>query len=260
MYPTFTIQTEKQKKMVTNKTADYEFTIVVPVYNEEDNMAMAEDKLRTYIMHASKKSCVLFINDGSTDNSFARITDICTNNPDFYYLSFQHNCGLSAAIKAGIDYTESALVGYIDADLQTDPEDFELLLEHAGQYPLVIGIRSKRKDSWWKRRQSRIANSFRRMMTGDTAVDTGCPLKVLHTGVAKKIPLFKGLHRFIPALVQLQGLDYKQVPVSHRQRMAGVSKFSMRNRLWGPLADCFAFRWMRTRYINYSIDQDNVRQ
>lgn len=246
--------------MVANKTADYDFTIVVPVYNEEDNMAMAEDKLKTYLQHASKKSCVLFVNDGSTDNSLSRIMGICSNNPDFYYLSFERNCGLSAAIKAGIDFTQSPLVGYINADLQTDPEDFELLLEHAGQYPLVIGIRAKRKDSWWKRRQSRIANSFRRMMTGDTALDTGCPLKVLHTDVAKKMPFFKGLHRFIPALVQLQKLEYKQVPVSHHQRVAGVSKFSMRNRLWGPLADCFAFRWMRKRYINYTISQDNIKR
>ena len=246
--------------MVANKTADYDFTIVVPVYNEEDNMAMAEDKLKAYLQHASKKGCVLFVNDGSIDNSLSRITGICSTNPDFYYLSFERNCGLSAAIKAGIDFTQSPLVGYIDADLQTDPEDFELLLEHAGQYPLVIGIRAKRKDSWWKRRQSRIANSFRRKMTGDTALDTGCPLKVLHTDVAKKMPFFKGLHRFIPALVQLQKLEYKQVPVSHRQRVAGVSKFSMRNRLWGPLADCFAFRWMRKRYINYTISQDNIKR
>lgn len=241
-----------------NKTANYDFTIVIPVYNEEDNMKMIESKLSTYLSHACRKSCVLFVNDGSTDQSLSFIKDICATHSNFYYISFEHNCGLSAAIKAGIDHTQSPLIGYIDADLQTDPEDFELLLKHADQYPLVIGIRAKRKDSWWKRRQSRIANSFRRMMTGDTAIDTGCPLKVLHTDVAKKIPFFKGLHRFIPALVQLQGLSYMQIPVSHRQRVAGVSKFSMRNRFWGPLADCFAFRWMRTRYINYTIKQHNI--
>lgn len=241
-----------------NKTASYKFTIVIPVYNEEDNMAMIETKLKAYLSHSSAKACVLFVNDGSKDSSLAKIKDICHNNPHFYYISFKQNCGLSAAIKAGIDYTESPLVGYIDADLQTDPEDFEQLLQHTDQYPLVIGIRANRKDTWWKRRQSKIANSFRRMMTGDTAVDTGCPLKIIHTDVAKKIPFFKGLHRFIPALVQLQGLQYKQIPVSHRQRVAGVSKFSMRNRFWGPLADCFAFRWMRTRYINYIVEQNDI--
>lgn len=241
-----------------NKTANYNFTIVIPVYNEEDNMKMIENKLCTYLSHASSKSCVLFVNDGSVDRSLPHIIDICAKHSDFYYISFEHNCGLSAAIKAGIDHTESPLIGYIDADLQTDPEDFELLMKHTDQYPLVIGIRANRKDSWWKRRQSRIANSFRRMMTGDTAIDTGCPLKIIHTDVAKKIPFFKGLHRFIPALIQLQGLKYAQIPVSHRQRVAGVSKFSMRNRFWGPLADCFAFRWMRKRYINYTIKQHNI--
>lgn len=98
--------------MAPNKTAAYNFTIVVPVYNEEDNMDMIEDKLRAYISHASHKSCVLFVDDGSTDKSLSSIQRMCTDNPDFYYISFQRNCGLSAAIKAGIDYTTSPLVGY----------------------------------------------------------------------------------------------------------------------------------------------------
>ncbi|MGN1236685.1 MAG: glycosyltransferase family 2 protein [Bacteroidaceae bacterium] len=241
-----------------NKTKNYQLTIIVPVYNEEDNFGMIEKKLSDYIAHASVATCILFVDDGSTDQSLKHIIEICNNNSNFYYISFEKNCGLSAAVKAGIDYAQSPLTGYIDADLQTDPEDFELLLKHTNDYPLVIGIRANRKDTWWKRRQSRFANSFRRMMTGDTAVDTGCPLKIIRSDVAKKIPFFKGLHRFIPAMVQLQGLQYKQVKVRHRPRTAGVSKFSMRNRFWGPLADCFAFRWMRKRYINYIVATKNV--
>ena len=241
-----------------NKTKNYQFTIIVPVYNEEDNFGMIEKKLSDYIAHASVATCILFVDDGSTDQSLKHIIEICDKNKDFYYISFEKNCGLSAAVKAGIDYAQSPLTGYIDADLQTDPEDFELLLKHTDEYPLVIGIRANRKEKWWKRRQSRFANSFRRMMTGDTAIDTGCPLKIIRSDVAKKIPFFKGLHRFIPAMVQRQGLQYKQIPVRHRPRTAGVSKFSMRNRFWGPLADCFAFRWMRKRYINYKVATKNV--
>lgn len=125
---------------------------------------------------------------------------------------------------------------------------------------MVIGIRSDRKDSYSKRMQSRIANSFRRIMTGDGAVDTGCPLKVLRTDAAREIPLFKGMHRFLPALILLQeGGSYRQVPVRHFPRKAGKSKFHLGNRLWGPFADCFAYRWMRSRYIRYKVAEDSTK-
>ena len=169
------------------------------------------------------------------------------------------NAGLSAAIKAGIDYAESEYVGYIDADLQTAPEDFNLLLEDIASYTMVTGVRAERKDSVFKLVQSRIANGFRRMMTHDGATDTGCPLKVLHTDAAKRIPMFKGMHRFLPALVLLQdGGCYKQVPVRHFPRTAGKSKFHLWNRLWGPFADCFAYRWMKPRYINYTVGESDL--
>ena len=147
----------------------------------------------------------------------------------------------------------------MDADLQTDPEDFNLLLEDIASYAMVIGIRANRKDSFFKNLQSKIANGFRRMMTGDGAIDTGCPLKVLHTDVARRLPLFKGMHRFLPALVLLQdGCSYKQVPVRHYPRVAGKSKYHLWNRLWGPFADCFAYRWMKPRYINYKIGSSKL--
>ena len=242
-----------------NGTSDYEFCIVVPIYNEQDNILRLETELSAYLQRASVHTCVLMVDDGSRDDSPARIASVCQRHSDFFYISFAANCGLSAAIKAGIDYCQSRLVGYIDADLQTTPEDFELLLPHAAEHELVTGIRVGRKDTWWKRRQSRIANSFRRMMTGDTAQDTGCPLKVMHTDAAQDIPFFRGLHRFLPAMILLQGGSVEQVPVRHFPRTAGESKFSMRNRFWGPLADCFAYRWMRSRYIRYTVSDSNLQ-
>lgn len=241
-----------------NPTANYDFTIIVPVYNEEDNAAALEERLAAYLPTAARKACVLFVNDGSKDDSGRRIAEICSRQPDMFYISFERNCGLSAAIKAGFDAAESALVGYIDADLQTAPEDFNLLLPYAADFELVMGIRANRKDTGFKRLQSKIANSFRRFMTGDDAVDTGCPLKVLHTDVARRIPMFTGMHRFLPALVGLQEGRVKQVPVRHFPRTAGVSKFSLRNRLIGPTMDCFAFRWMRPRWYNYKIGDTNL--
>lgn len=245
------------KKM--NKTAEYDFTIIVPIFNEEDNVLNLEKRLAAFLPVCRERACVLFVNDGSKDGSEALLREICQRNEAFFHISFAGNRGLSAALKAGIDHTFSKYVGYMDADLQTAPEDFNLLLEKIGEYSLVTGIRAGRKDTAFKKFQSKFANGFRRMMTHDGALDTGCPLKVLHTDVAKRLPLFKGLHRFIPALVLLQeGGTYLQVPVRHFPRTAGKSKFSMANRFWGPLGDCFAYRWMRPRYINYTIAENDL--
>ena len=242
-----------------NKTSEYRFTIIVPIYNEEDNIARLESTFTEYLPKCIEKACVLFVNDGSKDSSLKGIEEICSRNKDFYYISFDRNRGLSAAIKAGFDTCESPLVGYMDADLQTTPEDFNLLLPHAADYTLVSGIRARRNDSGSKRIQSKIANGFRRMMTGDTATDTGCPLKVMQTAYAKRIPMFKGMHRFFAALITLQdGGTFFETPVRHFPRTAGQSKFHLWNRLIGPFQDCFAFRWMRSRYINYHIAKDNI--
>ena len=242
-----------------NKTSEYRFTIIVPIYNEEDNIARLESTFAEYLPKCIEKACVLFVNDGSKDSSLKGIEEICSRNKDFYYISFDRNRGLSAAIKAGFDTCESPLVGYMDADLQTAPEDFNLLLPHAADYTLVSGIRARRNDSGSKRIQSKIANGFRRMMTGDTATDTGCPLKVMQTPYAKRIPMFKGMHRFFAALITLQdGGTFFETPVRHFPRTAGQSKFHLWNRLMGPFQDCFAFRWMRSRYINYHIAKDNI--
>ena len=241
-----------------NKTSEYALTIIVPVYNEEDNMEALEEKLSSFLPNALKKSCVLFVNDCSSDSSLEKIKAICERNKDFYYISFEKNQGLSAAIKAGIDYACSPLVGYIDADLQTAPEDFNLLLKDADDYALVMGIRANRKDTGFKKLQSKIANGFRRMMTNDGVTDTGCPLKIINTTYAKKIPFFTGMHRFLPALILLQQGNIKQIPVRHFPRVAGVSKYHLWNRLVSPFMDCFAYRWMKKRYINYKVDSANI--
>ena len=242
-----------------NRTADYEFTVIVPLYNEEDNILELEKRLAAYLRSGVCRTCILFVNDGSTDGSLDGLRSICSKNEDFYYISFAANSGLSAALKAGFDYAESPYVGYIDADLQTDPEDFDILLPYLKDYDMATGIRVKRNDSGFKRFQSKFANSFRRMMTGDGAADTGCPLKVFRIAAAKEFPMFKGMHRFFPALLLLQdGAKYKEVPVHHRQRVAGVSKFTIWNRMMSSFADCFAYRWMRKRYIRYRVSDTNL--
>lgn len=241
-----------------NSTTNYKLTIIVPVYNEEDNVDALEKRLSAYLPHALMKACVLFVNDGSKDRSLTLIKELCQRNDYFYYISLGKNSGLSAAMKAGIDVAESEYVGYIDADLQTDPEDFNLLLQHIEGHALAMGIRAKRKDTIFKKLQSKIANGFRRMMTNDGVQDTGCPLKVIRTDYAKRIPFFTGLHRFLPAMILLQEGTFVQVPVRHYPRVAGVSKYHLWNRLISPFVDCFAYRWMRKRYINYTVAENNL--
>ncbi len=243
---------------MANITSRYRLTIIVPVYNEQEGMAELEKQLDNYQKTAPISTCVLFVNDGSTDNSLQAIKKACQLNNDFFYISLRENSGLSAALKAGIDTAQSVLIGYIDADLQTHPQDFDLLLEYADQYDLVTGIRTCRQDSCMKRLQSKIANGFRRMITHDNARDTGCPLKVMHATTAKRIPFFNGMHRFLPALVMLQNGKTKQVPIRHYPRVAGFSKYHLRNRLVAPFIDCIAYCWMRRRYINYDISENNT--
>jgi len=231
----------------------YSFTIIVPVYNEEDNLPRVEKELLAYTKIATLPTRILFVNDGSKDNSQELIEAICNRNDNFSYLLFLENRGLSAAIKAGFDHTETELVGYIDSDLQTAPEDFNKLLPHIGEYDLVTGVRADRKDSFVKNVSSKIANGVRRAFTQDGMDDTGCPLKVIKTHYAKRIPMFKGLHRFLPAMILLQNGKIIQIPVKHFPRVAGTAKFGLWNRLLGPLMDCFAYLWMKKKHINYTI-------
>lgn len=232
---------------------DKELTIVVPVYNEEDNLERVEKELGAYAAAAKIPVKILFVNDGSKDKSQEMIENICSDSTVFNFVSFAENRGLSAAIKAGFDNTDTSLVGYIDSDLQTAPADFDLLLEHIGEFDLVTGVRANRKDSFVKNMSSKIANGIRRAFTKDGMDDTGCPLKIIKTDYAKRIPMFKGLHRFLPAMILLQDGKIKQIPVQHFPRIAGEAKYGLWNRLFGPLMDCFAYVWMKKKYINYSI-------
>lgn len=228
-------------------------TIIVPIYNEEENIVRLSNTLEEYIKTASVSSCVLMVDDGSNDKSLEAIQRVCSTKEGFDYISFQENRGLSMAIKAGFDTVKTPFVGYIDADLQTTPMDFDKLLPFREEFALVTGIRQDRKDSFVKNTSSKIANGFRRMMVHDGIEDTGCPLKIFRTDIARQLPFFKGYHRFFPALVQMFEQDVKQVPVRHFAREAGEAKFGLRNRLIAPFLDCFGVRWLQKRHRNYKL-------
>jgi dolichol-phosphate mannosyltransferase len=238
---------------------NFELTILVPVFNEEGNIERLHKELRDFMESSLKRTKILFINDGSQDGSLQKIKEICKNSNSFSYCSFDRNYGLSAALKAGFDHSDTPLTGYMDADLQTTPVDFNILLEYIDEYDLVQGVRQDRQDSFVKNASSVIANKIRRLFTHDGMDDTGCPLKIIRTDFAKRIPMFNGLHRFLPAMVLLQKGRILQVPVRHFPRTAGKSNFNLRNRLLGPLMDCFAYLWMKKKYINYKVGESGQK-
>ena len=227
----------------------YTFTIVVPVYNEEDNLLRVEKELSNYFKIATVSTSVLFVNDGSKDKSQELIEAICKRNEAFNYISFKENRGLSAAIKAGFDTVKSELVGYIDSDLQTAPEDFNLLLEHSKDYHLVTGVRSNRKDSFVKNMSSKIANGITyEHFTKDGMDDTGCPLKFIHTDYAKRIPMFRGLHRFLPAMIYAcNKVKLFKYLCSTFLELQVLLSLDFGIGFLGPLMDCFAYLWMKKK-------------
>jgi glycosyltransferase involved in cell wall biosynthesis len=232
---------------------NHRLTIIVPVYNEEESIEQLTTEMDKYLAATNVSTLVLFVNDGSTDNSQAIIEKICAEKAAYQFILLSANHGLSTAVKAGIDSCETELVGYIDSDIQTTPMDFLKYFEFFPEYDMVNGIRANRKDTGVKKLSSKIANAFRRRMINDGIEDTGCPLKIIKTEYAKRIPFFDGMHRFIPALIQLQGGKVKQIPIQHFPRFAGTAKYHLWNRIKKPFFDTMAFRWMRSRYIRYEI-------
>jgi len=228
-------------------------TIIVPVYNEEECLERFRDEMERFMADVPVKTSILFVNDGSTDNSLKIIKKICSIDSSYTWIALEKNRGLSTAIKAGIDHCRTELIGYIDADLQTTPLDFLGMLHHIPEYDMVNGIRQNRKDTFVKKISSAVANGFRKKLIGDGIQDTCCPLKIIKSEYAKRIPFFNGMHRFIPALVQHAGGTVMQVPVRHFPRYAGEAKYHLRNRLVGPFVDSLAVAWMKRRLIRYRL-------
>lgn len=233
-------------------------TIIVPVFNEEKCLPAFFVEIDSFVTISPVLTRVLFINDGSTDGSLKILTAMCRKRHSFCsVLTLDDNYGLSTAIKAGIDHSNTSLIGYIDADLQTRPADFLAYLGFFPDYDMVNGIRQNRQDALIKIISSKVANTLRRLMINDRILDTCCPLKIMKLSFARQMPFFVGMHRFIPALVQLQGGKVKQLPIAHYPRHAGTSKYHLLNRLFGPFFDVLAFCWIRNRYIRYGLTNQN---
>ncbi len=230
-----------------------EISVVVPVYNELENIVPMVEKVTASLSKKFKDYEIVFVNDASTDGSYELLEKLKKENPHVVPYHFVKNAGQSAGIAAGFQMAKGELVVMMDGDLQTDPEDIHKLLEYIPEYDMVNGRRATREDGWKRKLASRIGNGFRNWVTQDNIQDTGCPLKLFKKDVAKSYQMFKGMHRFLPTLARYRGYKVIEVPVRHYDRMFGVSKYKVFGRAVQAFTDVFAVRWMKNKMLKYEI-------
>jgi dolichol-phosphate mannosyltransferase len=223
-------------------------SVVVPMFNEEENLSILQSELRSALTGLDHE--IIFVDDGSTDRSAEKIE----RAPNVRILRFEKNTGQSAALYAGIKAVRGQTIVMIDSDLQNDPADIPRLLEEISRgADLVCGYRAKRKDTFAKRLSSRIANFVRSRFTKDYVRDTGCTLKAMRRECADSLVPFKGMHRFIPALIRGGGYQLVEIPVNHRPRRFGQTKYGFGSRALRATIDMFGVRWLLSRRLNYKI-------
>jgi dolichol-phosphate mannosyltransferase len=233
---------------MTEFSTSPEVSVVVPVFNEQENIGILQSELETALTGINHE--LVFVDDGSTDQTATKITP----SANVRLVQFEQNRGQSAAIYAGAQAARGRLIVLIDGDLQNDPADIPRLIEEISRgADLVCGYRAKRKDTFNKRLISRIANFVRSRFTKDGVRDTGCTLKAMRRECVRTLVPFKGMHRFIPALVKGAGYRLVEIPVNHRPRRFGESKYGFGSRAVRATVDMFGVRWLLSRQLNYKI-------
>jgi dolichol-phosphate mannosyltransferase len=229
-----------------------ELSVVVPVCNEAENVEPLAREIDAALSGRSYE--MIFVDDGSTDDTAANLLKLKGSLPALRVLRHSFRSGQSAAVASGVRAARAPWVATLDGDGQNDPADIPGLIaardSSAGRgVQLFMGNRTaSRKDTAYRRLQSRIANGVRSGLLGDGTPDTGCGIKLFSRDVFMDLPRFDHMHRFLPALFQRQGARVISVPVSHRQRTRGTSKYGMLNRLWVGIVDIVGVMWLRKRY------------
>ncbi len=233
---------------MTNAANSPAVSVVVPLFNEEENMPILQSELSAALSGLDHE--IVFVDDGSTDRTVEQIA----TGPNIRVIRFEKNAGQSAAIYVGLKAARGATAVLIDGDLQNDPADIpRLLAEIKRGADLVCGYRVKRKDTLVKRLTSWIANTVRSRFTKDGVRDTGCTLKAIRRECVSALVPFKGMHRFIPALIKAAGYRLVEIPVNHRPRRFGQSKYGLGNRAFRATIDMFGVRWLLSRRLKYKL-------
>jgi glycosyltransferase involved in cell wall biosynthesis len=232
-----------------------DISVVVPVYNEEENLPVLIPQIAEVLGPLGKTYEMIFVDDGSKDRSRRILKEMAAQYPQIRILGFKKNCGETAAGAAGIKEARGRIVITIDADLQNDPTDIPRMLNYLKEYDMVTGWRQKREDSWVKRITSQIANRIRNSLSGEEIQDSGCTFRAYKKECLRDIKLYKGMHRFLPTLVKMEGYRVIEIPIAHHPRKFGVSKYTTWNRMWRAFVDLLAVKWMKSRHIHYEIEE-----
>lgn len=240
-------------------------SIVIPVYNEEENIVPQTEEIVDALKNFDKKYEIIFVDDGSTDNTLPLIEEMVKKYPDkVRFFSFKENRGQTAAFLAGFKEARGTLVATLDGDMQNDPNDLPKMIEHLEKsgFDMVNGIRAKRRDNIIRKISSKIGNGFRNWMTNESVSDVGCSIRVMKRECVQDLPPFNGMHRFFPTLVRMKGYTITEIPVNHRERVRGKSKYGVLNRAFVGFNDVMAVRWMLKRYLKweYKKTSDDLKE
>lgn len=227
-------------------------SVVIPVFNEQDNLEPLLAELAPVLEGLGLPWEVLFVNDASTDASAQVLARLAAGEPRVRIVTHRLNSGESAGQASGFRAARGELVLTMDADLQNDPADIPRYLAALGAgVHCVCGYRADRQEGWLRRFASRTANGFRAAITGDHLRDAGCTYRLIRRRALADIPVFNGMHRFLPTLITAQGGAVTEIPINDRARRFGVSKYGINNRLWRGLLDCFGVRWYQRRALRF---------
>lgn len=235
------------------------FSLVVPIYNEEENVQNLLDEVAQVLAPHGPFEAVL-VDDGSRDRSLERMREWKQRHAAEWLriVTLVQNSGQSAAVMAGAEQARGPIVATMDGDMQNDPRDLPAMVARvaAGECDAVVGVRRKRQDSFSRRVSSRIGNGVRNWLTGDRVTDAACGIKAIRREFWLRAPKFSGMHRFMATLVRYLGGTVVEMDVNHRPRAAGVAKYGIGNRIWKGLRDCMALRWLRTRVLRHRVKEE----
>jgi glycosyltransferase involved in cell wall biosynthesis len=234
-------------------------SIVIPVYNEEGNVPELQKAIAKVLDEHKIDAEVILVDDGSKDRSWEQIKEVAAKDPRFRSLKFKFNCGETAATDAGLRAASGQYVMTMDADLQNDPADIPAFLAAIEKgVDCVCGTRVATRgkgDSFVRVASSRIANAVRNKLSQDTITDAGCTYRCFKRECVDKLKLYRGLHRFIPTLLKMEGYTVTEIPVTNHPRLHGESKYGVWNRLFKSFRDLLAIRWMKSRLLGYQVGE-----
>ena len=233
-----------------------DLSVVIPVYNEEENLPLLWPELRSVLEPLGLQFEVLFIDDGSRDRSAEIVRGFRDADPRVRLIRLKVNSGETAATDAGLKSARGRWLVTMDADLQNDPHDLPMLLAHLDQWDGVTGWRVQRDDPFIRRASSRVANAIRNWVSDESVQDSGCTYRAFRRECLRSLVLYRGFHRFLPTLLRMRGYRVLEVPVNHRPRRFGQSKYGIGNRAVAAFKDLLVIRWMKDRVLRYDIAED----